>query len=247
MPEQLKRYFNGISDTLTSKATIAGVFHGKGDIGQCREMICTEFLEKHVSKRFNIGRGGEIFGTNNQKHSGQIDIIINHDMSPAFKENSLVRCPIESVVAAISVKSMLDKTQLFDALKNLATIPQLDPQVLTTGALTKPFEEYAKSWPSLFVFAFSSISGEKCMEHMVSFYKDNPVPFNRIPRAVIINNQYVITYLHYTDNPGLMLCKLTPEAKGCGLFWIINEISKGLSWLNGMYVDYSKYYELAYL
>ena len=130
MPEQLKKYFNGISYILTHKAEVAGVFRGKGDIGTCREIIFAEFLEKHVSKRFNIGRGGEIFGANSQKSSGQIDIIINHDMSPAFKENSLVRCPIES--------------------------------------------------------------------------------------------------------------------KGCGLFWIINEISKGLSWLSGMYVDYNKYYTLAY-
>ena len=149
MPDKLKRYFNSISDTLHSKANAAGVFHGKGDIGQCREVICTEFLEKHISQRFKIGRGGEIFGTNPQKYSGQIDIIINHDMSPAFKENSLVRCPIESVVAAISVKSTLDKSQLFDALSNLASIPQIDPQVLTISPLSRPFENYIKCWPSL--------------------------------------------------------------------------------------------------
>ena len=55
-------------------------------------------------------------------------------------------------------------------------------------------------------------------------------------------------YLHYSENPEVMRCyKFDSETKGSALFWIINEISKGLSWLNGMYVDYNKYHDIAYL
>jgi hypothetical protein len=247
MPEKLKKYFNGVSSILHSRADTAGVFTGNADIGRCREIICQEFLRKHLPQRFDVNLGGEIFGTKKQ-NSGQIDVIINHDMCSSFKENSLIRCPVESVIAAISIKSTLDKKQLIDALANLATIPQLDSEVLTTGVFSKPFNEYIVSWPSLFLFAYnSSITAEKCLEHMMNFYKTNPTPANRIPRAVIVNGKYAFLYLHYSANPSDLQCSiLTPETQGCALFWMINEISKGLSWLNSMYLDYNKYYAEVY-
>ena len=52
--------------------------------------------------------------------------------------------------------------------------------------------------------------------------------------------------LHYSDPGNLKCTALTPETIGCPLFWITIEIAKGLSWLNGIYLHYSKYYEEAY-
>ncbi len=245
MPKQLKTYFNSLANTLASKAESAGVFSGKGDIGRCREIISQEFFQRHVSPRFTVNLGGEIFGFPNQC-SGQIDIIINHDMSATFKENALIRCAIESVIAAISIKSNLDKTQLFDALENLASIPQLDREILTTGLLSKPFDEYIASWPSLFIFAFDGMSLETCFKHMTEFYNSRQIPANRMPRAIIVNRKYALTHLHY-DRPGnLNSYPLTAETIGSPLFWIIIEMAKGLSWLHGMYLDYAKYYKEAY-
>jgi hypothetical protein len=169
LPKQLKTYFNSLANTLASKAETAGIFSGRVDIGRCREIISQEFFQKHVSPRFTVNLGGEIFGYPNHC-SGQMDIIINHDMSATFKENAVIRCPIESVTAAASIKSTLDKKQLFDSLENLASIPQLNKEIFTTNPLTKPFDEYVISWPSLFIFAFDGMSGETCLKHMKDFY-----------------------------------------------------------------------------
>ena len=83
MPKQLKLYFNSIADILQSQAQSAGIFSGRGDIGKCREIISQSFLKKHVSPRFEVNLGGDIFGLPNNC-SGQMDIIINHDMSASF-------------------------------------------------------------------------------------------------------------------------------------------------------------------
>jgi hypothetical protein len=245
MPSGLRTYFNGIANTLASRAETAGVFSGRGDIGRCREIVAEEFFRKHLPPRFTVGLGGEIFGLPD-KRSGQIDLIVNHDMSASFHENSLLRCPVESVIAAVTVKSKLDKHQLFDALSNLATIPQLDPAVLTTGMLTEPFAEYVVSWPSLFVFAFDGIELETCLSHVVNYYNENKVEPNRVPRAIIVNRKYIIAHIHYNAPGKFHRSFLTPDTIGSPLFWVTHELAKGLTWLDGMHVNYGKYYEAAY-
>lgn len=149
MPKQLKTYFNSMADIIDAQAKSAGIFSGREDIGKCREIINQNFLQKHVPARFSVHLLPD-------KYSGQIDIIINHDMCATFKEHSIIRCPVESVIAAVSVKSKLDKSQIYDGLKNLASIPQINQDVLTTGKLTKPVNLYVQSWPSLYLFALNS-------------------------------------------------------------------------------------------
>jgi hypothetical protein len=254
MPKKQKLYFNSIADILHFKAQSAGVFSGKSDIGKCREIISQNFLQKHVPPRFSVHLGGDIFGLPNEC-SGQIDIIINHDMCASFKEHSLIRCPVESVIAAVSIKSKLDKAQIYDGLKNLASIPQLNQNIISTGPFTKPVNLYIQSWPSLYLFAFDGIRKETCVEHIVAFYQEhNYIPFNRRPRAIIVNKKYCIAQINYEDEtpPGTIFLPkysftvLNFDTQGSALFWMIIEISKGISWLNGMYLDYNEYYKTAY-
>lgn len=254
MPKQLKTYFNSIADIIDAQAQSAGIFSGRGDIGKCREIINLNFLQKHVPARFAVHLGGDIFGLPDEC-SGQIDIIVNHDMCATFKEHSIIRCPVESVIAAVSVKSKLDKSQIYDGLKNLASIPQISQNILTTGKFTKPVNLYAQSWPSLYLFAFDAISKETCIDHVHTFYQENNhIPFNRRPRAIIVNKKFAIAQMNYEDEtpPGTTFSPeyspviLNSDTQGCALFWMIREIAKGITWLDGMYLDYGEYYKAAY-
>ena len=255
MPKRLGTYFNSLADTIASKAVTAGAMSENSDIGTNREIVSQDFLSKHIPKRFPISLGGDIFGLPDSR-SGQIDIIINHDMSMTFLENYKIQCPVESVTAAISIKSNLTKGELFNALENLATIPQCSRSVLDLGPLKQSVETYLQSWPSLFIFAYDGMSLETCLGHLSTFYSMNAIAFNRIPRAIIVNKKYIIFFPHYEyQNPpatspvDFSLIRggnVTDETRGSPLFWLICEISKGLSWLDGMYLNYSDYYDTAF-
>ncbi len=255
MARTLREYFNGIADILASRALLGGDSAENTDIGSNREVICREFLGKHVPKRFAINIGGDVFGVGN-KRSGQIDILVNHDMSMNFMENHKIRCPVESVTAAISVKSRLTKDEIYNALSNLASIPQCDPSVVSLSPLKKGVPEYLLSWPSLFVFAYDGVECATCVEHVASFYAENHVPFNRIPRSIIVNRKYQIALLQYNvpgatvdskfDKAYLQVGQPSEQGRGAPLFWMMHEMAKGLSWLDGMYLNYGAYYSEVY-
>ena len=255
MSKTLRDYFNGVADLLANRSCLGGDSAENTDIGTNRETVVQEFLQKHVPKRFAINMGGDVFGVGGTR-SGQIDILINHDMSINFLENHKICCPVESVAAAVSVKSRLTKDEIYSALENLASIPQPHPSVITLNPLKAPVAAYILSWPSLFVFAFDGIDSEKCVKHMTEFYAEHQVPFNRIPRCIIVNRKYQIIFLHYNalnatvekrfDARHLQLGKLNAEGRGAPLFWMMHEIAKGLSWLDGMYLDYGAYYSEVY-
>lgn len=256
MTTGLRGYFNGLADILASRAYLGGDSVENADIGANREIICREFLEKHVPKRFSIRIGGDVFGVNSPR-SGQIDILVNHDMSMNFLENHKIRCAVESLTAAIAVKSNLTKEEIFNALANLATIPQCHPSVVHLNPLAKPGDDYILSWPTLFMFAYSGVELQTCVNHMCTFYADNLVPFNRIPRAIIVNRKYILIFPHYQVpdatistpfNPSFLKATEVVEAtRGLPLFWMMHELGKGLSWLDGMYLDYEAYYNEAFL
>ena len=104
MAKSLGDYFNGVADILASRAVLAGDSAENTDIGVNREVLYHDFLQKHVPKRFAAHIGGDIFGTGRAR-SGQIDILISHDISINFLENHKIRCAVESVTAAIAIKS----------------------------------------------------------------------------------------------------------------------------------------------
>lgn len=255
MPTSLGEYFNRVADIVAARSSLAGDSVENTDIGRNREVICQELLQNHLSPRLTVSLGGDIFGVGNQR-SGQLDIIVSHDMSMAFKENDKPRAPIESVTAVVSVKSTLTKGELFSALENLASIPQPSRSVVTLGLLAKPVDEYFLSWPALFLFAFDGLTLETCLKHYIDFYASNNVPLNRIPRAIVVNRKYLVSFYPYTipnatlttpfSASYLHMGTISDTNRGYPLFLVMIELSKGLSWLSGMYLNYAPYYDEAF-
>ena len=65
---------------------------------------------------------------------------------------------------------------------------------------------YVQTWPSLYLFAFDACNIATCMDHVIAFYKENNhIPFNRRPRAIIVNKKFIIAQMNYEDEtpPGI--------------------------------------------
>lgn len=256
MVRGLGEYFNQIADILASRAELGGDSVENVDIGTNREAICRELLQKHMPKRFMTYLGGDVFGVGGTR-SGQIDILVNHDMSINFLENYKIRCPVESVTAAIAVKSKLTKKEIFSALSNLATIPPCHPSVVKLPPYKNTFDNYAMHWPALFVFAYDGVECKTCIQHIVEFYLEHDVPLSRIPRAVIVNRKYIVSFLHHEVDNALFEAPFSPayvksttvadSTRGHPLFWMMIELAKGLTWLDGLYLDYGAYYHGAFV
>lgn len=253
----LKNYFNKIVDILVSQAELAGESSENIDKGSNREALVQNFLLRHIPRRFSVAVGGDIFGVN-QKKSGQIDIIIAHDISISFLENAKPQFPIESVAAAISVKSNLTGSELVNALENLSTVPQPNERVVRFAPLRPTFDRYLLSQPALIIFAYKGISSHTCLEVLTDYYnKNNSVPLNRMPRAIVVLNKYVVVHAithqkdaRNSDPFDRRLFGITDaenDQRGCALFGALVEISKGLSWLDGTYLNFTEYFMEAYI
>lgn len=253
----LKTYFNASTDAIRADAERAGVSGNSADIGTNREHILSDFLTKHIPARFRSELGGYIFGLDGRK-SKQIDVIVTHDLGITFRANLKPHCAVESVAAAFSVKSRLDRTDLIEALDNLQSIPQIEPSVINLSPLKPALTEYARSAPALFVFAYSGLTAETTLRHYQDYIVANndTLSPNRLPRAIIMNGEFIICYLGYklkgppvfglVDPAVMAASKPESENRGHALFWMIHEMTKVLSWLDGMWLDHGPYYKEAY-
>lgn len=252
----IKNYFNGLVDRLNADFAISGTGGHAADTGTNREYLIRDFLNNHLALRLTANLGGSILGFE-QPISAQIDVVVKNDLSPRFEENEKAFFLAESVVSAITVKSFLSKDNIFDALLNLASIPQFSQQVLTFKALqSRAYSEYVKFHPRLFVFAFGGISHETATKHVVKFYEEHPqVADNRKPYSIIVNGKYTIRY-SITETktfdgtsipPGVFYgCPLPEDFRGYPLVDMLNSISSCLSWLPWMDLNSYKYFNVSY-
>lgn len=131
------------------------------------ERILIEFLNEKIPQKFRAASGIIIDSTDNI--SCQTDIVIyDAASSPVYYQNKEVRIlPIETTASAIEVKTSLDKKQLEDAFKKIASCKALK---------TQSYEEENKKKPGGglcgIVFAYTSnISIEKLGKHFVEIAK----------------------------------------------------------------------------
>jgi hypothetical protein len=132
---RLRRYMNGVIQVLNGHAEASAIFPNTTDNGQSKERIFCEIMRLHAPVSCHIFQGGYVFDINGNE-SKQIDLIVTdhnslkYDLHNKSGDGKAFSC-IDGTIAAISIKSNLSKNELFDALKNIASIPQgtaLSPQ-----------------------------------------------------------------------------------------------------------------------
>lgn len=108
----LERYFSHLSTVMAEESrTLADFYEHRGKLGENREAIVARFLERHLPRRFGVGSGFALFGSN---VSSQQDIVVYDQLNNPvlFAEANAPLFPPSGLCAAIEIKSRLTKAEL---------------------------------------------------------------------------------------------------------------------------------------
>lgn len=196
---RLRTYYTKVAEVLRGEADAASVFANTTDIGMSRELAYAEFLKQHAPSKCNVFLGGFLFDDDGTE-SKQLDIIIATDTAPRFnfhnKDGSGKSfSPVEGTLGVVSVKSTLNKAELFDALGGMASIPPTRPLDGRVNVLLtiKNYED----WPVKIVYASKGIAPETLLAHLGDYYVANPsIPFNRRPNIIHVAGSCFIVRAH---------------------------------------------------
>lgn len=245
-----------LADQIAARSELARTASHRPDIGTNREEIVRLFLSKHLPNRLTSTLGGQVISLSGAE-SNQIDVLVSNDIAVRFEENERTFVVAEGVVAAITVKSNLDRNAIEDSLLNLASIPQFDRRALDFKLLVRdPFSAFVNVHPTLCVFAYHGVQADTCLEHVADFYGHHPeIARNRYALHVIVNGQYSILFCRsevtastgYVAQQGeFFLSRLEDYIKGYPFVAMLNSISSYTDWLPFMHVHIDRYFNLGY-
>jgi hypothetical protein len=190
---QLAHYYDSIAQVLRGQASVASVFPNATDIGVSREYVYAEMLKNHLPSSCNVLLGGFLFSQSGRQ-SDQIDIIVTDPWAWQFNLTSSSGVPksfacIDGCLGIVSVKSTLDRTQLDNALGNIATIP--DRQTLAESRRPPFFaltESDYRDWPYKIVYASDGwVRSSTLLRNVNRFYDIHPdIPFHKRPNLIHI-------------------------------------------------------------
>lgn len=192
---RLAAYYRSIAESLKVDSKSAAIFPNSTDIGVSRERVYADFLKLHAPSKCNVFLGGFLFGEDGEE-SKQLDIIVSTDTAPRFDFHNKSGdgksfSPVEGTLCAVSIKSNLNKNELFDALEGMASVPPTKPLNGRIMPLLK-VSGY-DDWPLKIIFASCGISYQTVMEHISEFYKINPhIPITRRPDIIHVAGAYFL-------------------------------------------------------
>lgn len=193
--DRLRNYYSAVGKVLRGDAEVASIFPNTSDIGTSRERVYAEFLRLHAPSKCNVMFGGFLFDEAGSE-SKQVDVIVTTDTAPQFNflnkdgAGKSFAC-VEGVLAVASVKSTLNRAELFDSLLNLASIPAMSP---LKGRIPPNlrFRGY-EDWPYKIIFASDGIAADTLLSHLAEFYQVHPtIPETRRPNIIHVAGKYFI-------------------------------------------------------
>jgi hypothetical protein len=201
--DRLENYYLKTAEKLRAASSTSSILPNTTDTGLSREMIYRDFLRQHVPRQCDVFLGGFLFGLDGTE-SRQTDIIVTSDTAPRFdfvsdtSDNKRFAC-VEGTLAVASVKSSLNKRDVFDVLDGIASIPRNQPpEPHAVSHLAKligveiEITDY-DDWPYKIVFACDGVSWEKLYEHLSEWSLQNPsVPISRMPNCFHVLGKYVV-------------------------------------------------------
>ncbi|MBS3915549.1 MAG: hypothetical protein KG003_13725 [Bacteroidetes bacterium] len=252
--KRLLDYYEQVGQVLRGEADSASIFPNSSDIGISRELVYAQFLRQHAPSKCNVFLGGFLFGEDGDE-SKQLDVIITNDTAPQFNfhnkdEKGKSFGPVEGCLGVASIKSMLDKIQLYDSLLGIASIPETKPLGNRINPMLK-YEGY-ENWPYKIIYASNGISIETIFLHLQQFYIDNPqIPVHRKPDIIHVAGKYVIfrvqkgmTFrnpLNQTTPTASIgdFIKITANPDTQAIVWTFNNLQKNATVASHINFDYS--------
>jgi len=252
--DRLKTYFDKVGEVLRGEAEAGSIFPNTSDIGLSRELIYSEFLKQHAPSKCNVYLGGFLFGEDGSE-SKQLDVIISTDTAPKYdfhnpdgKGKSFG--PVEGCLGVASIKSTLDKDQLIDSLKGIASIPETQPLAkrLNPMAILEGYDD----WPYKIIYASNGLRETTIMKHLNDFYDLNPqIPIFRRPDIIHVAGKYVIFRIKKGmsikkpdgSNHEIEECKFhsfntNPDRQA--MVWTLDELQKKATATNHINYNYSE-------
>lgn len=191
--DRLKAYWNDVGASLRGDSSVSAVFPNASDIGSTREKLYEEFLRMHAPATCTVKLGGFVFGSDGSE-SSQIDILVPSAVSPKYDftnrsgTGKTFTC-VDGLVAAVSVKSNLDRRGLADAIKNLASLPAVAPIGQRYMPLAPKIEDY-EAWPLKIIYAPRGEDIAKARATLTECIKT--VPQHRQPDFIHVCGKYVV-------------------------------------------------------
>jgi len=192
---RLRSYYIKVAEVLRGEADAASVFANTTDIGMSRELAYAEFLKQHAPSKCNVFLGGFLFDDDGAE-SKQLDIIITTDTAPRFNFHNKDGAgksfsPVEGTLGVVSVKSTLNRAELFDALGGIASIPATRTLGNRVNSLLN-IKNY-DDWPVKIIYATNGIAPETLLAHLNEYYTQNPaIPLNRRPNFIHVAGSCLI-------------------------------------------------------
>ena len=190
---RLGNYYQQVAAVIRGEADAASVFPNPSDVGSSRETIYADFLRQHVPSKCNVLLGGFLFHEDGSE-SKQVDIIVTTDTAPQFnfhnsKGEGKSFAPVEGTLAVASIKSRVGKSEIHNALSNIASIPPSSPlkpnPMVRFGNVEFPFK---------IVFALgANASAEAVCGNVLDYYRMHPhIPLERRPHVIHVANTCAI-------------------------------------------------------
>lgn len=241
-----------MADAIQNEAISAGLTGHSSDTGSNREDIVQKFFDIHLPRRLCSTLGGQVSGFNAEA-SKQIDILITNDLGIRFERHKKTFVTAETLVSAISVKSTLDTEKLYDCLENLQSIPEPNAELINFRMLVNnPYAEFIEKFPTYYIFAYDGFSGKSCQAALNEYYQTRTgTPLRRVPRAIIVNNKYIITFSRHDrkDASGNHIAAhsfywadIQGDMRGYPYITMLNDMSAYCSWLNFMDLNIHPYF-----
>lgn len=184
MPRVLSSHFASVKNKLLEFSRHFDIAN-HGDIkGYGREALVDEMLRSHLPSQIEY-LTGEILDCEDSR-SGQVDIILQSDRYPKIPLLGNTHLAyVDAVMAAIEVKSTLNKQHLFSTLSQFERIKALKRRNSIKGSY--PMREL-DSTPCI-IFAFNGLSAPKIIEHINDFARERSISLQAFaPDMVVILN-----------------------------------------------------------
>ena len=185
--------FQAESELLSKVIKQTKIHDNKPNVGSVREQHLLKFLERHIPTGCSITKGGFLYDLKGNR-SNQIDLIITNEQTLQFKNvddyTESYNC-VEGSLVAISVKTKLTKSELFDSIENLCSISteknvRMDPRVTNV-------DQVKVQIPQKVIFAYTGNSFENIISHLDSYIKEKSIPIEQRPDLIIVNDSYFIS------------------------------------------------------
>lgn len=254
--ERFRQYLLDLVKVLRGEESAAKVFANATDNGQCKEGALRDILSYHIPSSCNIFLGGFLFNLAGDE-SKQLDIIITDSQSLNFNlhnkggDGKSFAC-VDGCISVISSKSYLNKNETFEALENVASIPNgtILNDVNSDGRINL---SGLNDGPIKVIFALDGVRSDTMASYLHDFYNDNPdIPNNKKPNYIHILGKYTLVRLirSIPNDEGVMTqigryCKREHDAD----LYFLSSLLTGIEIISrlhrAVFYDYTKIFEVA--